>query len=175
MAPNIQDSNSTRSCPYWRAQETGANHVDWTRPSEVRLDAGRSRRRRDPAHLRADMSTRIGDDVYGFNTNTGLDTFNFAETPHPIVTIWDAGGNDTLDLSGYNTPSTIDLNPGSFSSAGGTFLATIPTLAEVTAARLAAGLAARSQASYDSFVATYGVAFNNGADDRQLSRSRTAR
>jgi serralysin len=162
-AEYYQDSNQYSIMSYWRAQETGANHVDWT---TTVLKYGSTPGVHDVAAIQriygADMSTRIGDDVYGFNTNTGLDTFNFAETPHPIVTIWDAGGNDTLDLSGYNTPSTIDLNPGSFSSAGGTFLATIPTLAEVNAARLAAGLAARSQASYDSFVATYGVAFKNG-------------
>ena len=36
-----------------------------------------------------------------------------------IFTIWDAGGNDTLDLSGYYTPSVIDLREGAYSSAGG--------------------------------------------------------
>src|SRR5262245_15029936 len=36
--------------------------------------------------------------------------------PHPVLCIYDAGGNDTLDLSGWNTPSTINLAPGSFSS-----------------------------------------------------------
>jgi hypothetical protein len=36
-----------------------------------------------------------------------------------IFTIWDAGGVDTLDLSGYHTPSVIDLREGAYSSAGG--------------------------------------------------------
>jgi hypothetical protein len=36
-----------------------------------------------------------------------------------IFTIWDAGGNDTIDLSGYYTPSVIDLREGAYSSAGG--------------------------------------------------------
>jgi hypothetical protein len=49
------------------------------------------------------------------------------------VTIRDAGGNDTLDLSGYNTPSVINLNLGSFSSAGGTFLDAIPLIDVVNA------------------------------------------
>ena len=31
---------------------------------------------------------------------------------------FDAGGNDTLDLSGYSTNSNIDLRPESFTSAG---------------------------------------------------------
>ena len=34
-----------------------------------------------------------------------------------IKTIWDAGGNDTLDLSSAKGSSTIDLNPGSLNSA----------------------------------------------------------
>ena len=33
-----------------------------------------------------------------------------------MLCIYDAGGNDTLDLSGWNTPSTIFLAPGSFSN-----------------------------------------------------------
>ena len=36
-----------------------------------------------------------------------------------IFTIWDAAGNDTIDLSGYYTPSVIDLREGAYSSAGG--------------------------------------------------------
>jgi serralysin len=35
-----------------------------------------------------------------------------------IFTIYDAGGNDTLDLSAYYTPSAIDLREGGYSSAG---------------------------------------------------------
>ncbi|MET1109884.1 MAG: M10 family metallopeptidase C-terminal domain-containing protein [Allosphingosinicella sp.] len=66
------------------------------------------------------MSTRAGDTVYGFNSNTGATSpFNFAVTTGPVVAIWDGGGIDTIDLSGYLTPSLIDLNQGAFSDAGG--------------------------------------------------------
>jgi serralysin len=162
-AEYYQDSNQYSIMSYWRAQETGANHVDWT---TTVLKYGSTPGVHDIAAIQriygADMTTRTGDDVYGFNNTTGKDTFDFALTPHPVVTIWDAGGKDTLDLSGYATPSTIDLNPGAFSSAGGTYLASMPTFEEVNEARVEAGLAPRTQASYDAFVATYGVAFNNG-------------
>jgi serralysin len=66
------------------------------------------------------MTTRAGDTVYGFNSNTGANSpFNFAVTPGPVVAIWDGGGIDTIDLSGYSGASLIDLNEGAFSDAGG--------------------------------------------------------
>src|SRR5262249_12841105 len=36
----------------------------------------------------------------------------------PILTIWDAGGRDTLDVSGFSQNQKIDLTPGHFSSVG---------------------------------------------------------
>ncbi|WKA27016.1 M10 family metallopeptidase C-terminal domain-containing protein [Bradyrhizobium roseum] len=64
-------------------------------------------------------STRTGDTVYGFNSNAGA-VFNFAAySLAPALTIYDSGGNDTLDCSGYSAAQTIDLNAGAFSSVGG--------------------------------------------------------
>ena len=37
----------------------------------------------------------------------------------PALTIYDSGGNDTLDCSGYSAAQIIDLHAGSFSSVGG--------------------------------------------------------
>jgi len=63
--------------------------------------------------------TRSGDTVYGFH-NTAGSIFDFsAYSPAPALTIYDSGGNDTLDCSGYSVAQTIDLHPGSFSSVGG--------------------------------------------------------
>lgn len=64
--------------------------------------------------------TRSGDTVYGFGSNAGGPTgslYDFRSNPNPILTIFDGGGNDTLDLGGWSTPSRVDLRPGSFSSA----------------------------------------------------------
>ena len=67
----------------------------------------------------AATSTRTGDTVYGFNSNAGA-VFNFAAyTSAPALTIYDSGGNDTLDCSGYSSAQTIDLHQGAFSSVGG--------------------------------------------------------
>lgn len=99
----------------------------------------------------ADMTTRKGDNTYGFNAKgEGLrDAHDFAKTPAPVMTIWDAGGIDTLDASGYNTNQKIDLTPGALSSIGGVTLAEAPTLEAVNANRAAAGYAPLSQANYD--------------------------
>jgi len=66
----------------------------------------------------AATSTRTGDTVYGFNSNAGA-VFNFSTySPAPALTIYDNGGNDTLDCSGYSAAQTIDLHAGAFSSIG---------------------------------------------------------
>ncbi|UPK02139.1 M10 family metallopeptidase C-terminal domain-containing protein [Bradyrhizobium sp. 170] len=67
----------------------------------------------------AATSTRTGDTVYGFNSNAGA-VFNFGNyTSAPALTIYDSGGTDTLDCSGYSAVQTIDLHAGAFSSVGG--------------------------------------------------------
>ena len=64
-------------------------------------------------------TTRAGDTVYGFHDTAGS-IFDFtAYTKAPALTIYDSGGNDTLDCSGYSVAQTIDLHAGSFSSVGG--------------------------------------------------------
>ncbi|HRX34991.1 MAG TPA: M10 family metallopeptidase C-terminal domain-containing protein [Aestuariivirga sp.] len=67
----------------------------------------------------ADYTTRAGDTVYGFNSTAGRDVYNFTLNTSPILTIWDGGGNDTIDVSGWSTSSTIFLAAGSYSSVNG--------------------------------------------------------
>ncbi|WP_439475914.1 M10 family metallopeptidase C-terminal domain-containing protein, partial [Brevundimonas sp.] len=69
----------------------------------------------------ANMSTRMGDTVYGFNSTAGQLWFNANNELSPLVfCAWDAGGADTFDFSGYlNNGQIIDLRQGSFSSVGG--------------------------------------------------------
>ena len=65
------------------------------------------------------MTTRTGDTVYGFNSNANMPQYALASsTSFAVFAIWDAGGVDTIDLSGYATDSTIDLREEAFSSAG---------------------------------------------------------
>jgi serralysin len=63
-----------------------------------------------------------GGQIFGFDSNISgsiASFFDFTVNTHPVVTIWDGGSNNTLDLSGWSTPATINLNPGTFSSANG--------------------------------------------------------
>jgi serralysin len=64
-------------------------------------------------------TTRGGSTVYGFHDTAGSIYDFTAYTQAPALTIYDSGGNDTLDCSGYSAAQTIDLHPGSFSSIGG--------------------------------------------------------
>ncbi|TVV73606.1 hypothetical protein FOY91_11895 [Sphingomonas solaris] len=75
-----------------------------------------------------------------------------------MVAIWDAGGEDTLDFSGWNTASTIDLNEGAFSSGGG--VEAFLTLEQVNANRAALGFAPRTAevaAFYEEIRETFGI------------------
>ena len=70
----------------------------------------------------ANMTTRVTDTVYGFNATADRDWF-FASsngvTRSVVFCVWDAGGKDTFDFSGYGQNQTIDLRAGAFSSVGG--------------------------------------------------------
>jgi serralysin len=65
------------------------------------------------------LTTRTGDTHYGFNNDADRPAFDFSLNTSPVVAIWDAGGKDTLDFSGWSSNSRIDLTPGSFSDGGG--------------------------------------------------------
>jgi len=64
-------------------------------------------------------NTRVDDTIYGFNSNTGSVIFDFENNKNPVFCIWDAGGTDTIDFSGFADGVILDLNPGGFSSAAG--------------------------------------------------------
>ena len=67
----------------------------------------------------ASTSTRTGNTVYGFNATAG-GIYNFAGyASAPALTIYDNGGNDTVDCSGYTANQVIDLRAGTYSSVGG--------------------------------------------------------
>ncbi len=114
----IQDSHQYTVMSYWLASMSGADHVidGATRFAATPLLY-------DVASLQslygANMTTRSGDTVYGFNSTAGRSEFNFNVNLGPVLTIWDAGGDDTLDFSGFADGSVIDLNQGAFSDTPG--------------------------------------------------------
>lgn len=65
-------------------------------------------------------STRTGDTVYGFNSTAGRAWFAASSASSKLVfAVWDAGGTDMLDFSGYWQNQVIDLREGYFSNVGG--------------------------------------------------------
>ncbi|NVO17946.1 MAG: M10 family metallopeptidase C-terminal domain-containing protein [Rhodoplanes sp.] len=66
----------------------------------------------------ANMSTRTGDTIYGFGGTAGS-IYDFSVNTAPQLCIWDAGGTDTLNCSGYGQNQLINLNAGTVSNIGG--------------------------------------------------------
>lgn len=72
----------------------------------------------------AETNVRSGNTVYGFNasghTAATAAIYNFANyTAAPAFTIYDSGGTDTINASGYAVSQTISLISGTWSNIGG--------------------------------------------------------
>jgi Ca2+-binding RTX toxin-like protein len=115
-AEYAQDTEQYTVMSYFDAglDGSGANHQTYEASTPLLHDIAAIQ-----AKYGADMTTRTGDTIYGFNSNAGRGAFDFTQNTHPIIAIWDAGGNDTLDTSGFSDNQQIDLHAGSFSSVGG--------------------------------------------------------
>lgn len=67
----------------------------------------------------ANYLTRSTDTTYGFSNNTGSSIYDFSQDVAPYICIWDGGGTDTLNCSGFSQSQNIDLHAASFSNVGG--------------------------------------------------------
>lgn len=132
LAEYAQDSEQYSIMSYWRGSETGARTINW---SLFLQNNSQTPMLHDILTIQskygADLTTRVGDTIYGFNTNAGNAVFDFAKNPYPYLSVYDAAGNDTIDLSGFTAGQQIDLHAGSFSSVG----QALPSLAAINAAR----------------------------------------
>ncbi|WP_334472300.1 M10 family metallopeptidase C-terminal domain-containing protein [Arsenophonus sp. PmNCSU2021_1] len=100
---------------YFDASETGANHGGLYSAAPLLDDIASAQKTHG-----ANTKTRIDDSIYGFNSNTNRKFYTITEKEQKnIFCIWDAGGDDTLDLSGYDDDQRINLNENSFSDVGG--------------------------------------------------------
>ena len=66
----------------------------------------------------SNMQTRSGDTIYGFESNAGP-IYDFALNSSPQFSIWDGGGIDTFNASGFSQKQIINLNPNTFSNIDG--------------------------------------------------------
>ena len=164
----FQDTLQYSIMSYFDAYESGSNNIDW---SVMRFMYSETPMVHDiwvvQNQYGVETNTRTGDSTYGFNwsgdvTNTAMQ-FTTEYEQAAIFSIWDANGNDTLDLSGYYTPSVIDLREGAYSSAGGwnaygdapvadpSTMTKEAYLAYVNANNAELGMPARSGAIYDNY------------------------
>ncbi|MEQ3746165.1 MAG: M10 family metallopeptidase C-terminal domain-containing protein [Henriciella sp.] len=69
----------------------------------------------------ANMETRDGNTVYGFNSTESVDSHWNLDSWQDffVASIWDGGGIDTIDASGYYEDQVISLVEEDFSSLGG--------------------------------------------------------
>jgi serralysin len=67
----------------------------------------------------ANTSYNAGNTVYGFNATMQNTAYDFDFNATPFLSIYDGGGEDTVDLSGYTMAQYLDLNQGKFSNIGG--------------------------------------------------------
>ena len=164
----FQDTLQYSIMSYFDAYESGSSWIDW---SVMRFMYSETPMVHDiwvaQNQYGVETTTRTGDSKYGFDwsddvTNTAMQ-FTTDYEQAAIFTIWDADGNDTLDLSGYYTPSVIDLREGAYSSAGGwnaygdapaadpSTMTKEAYLAYVNANNAELGMPARSGALYDNY------------------------
>lgn len=162
-AEYYQDARNYTIMSYWNPRDIGARDYNW---NSMALAYGATPMIHDILAVQkmygVDTTTRTGDTVYGFNSNAGKTVFDFTVNVAPTVTIWDAGGTDTLDVSGYRTDQEINLNPGSLSSIGGvTYAEALERLSfeQVNANRAAQGYPPIARATYDANIAA--LATNN--------------
>lgn len=167
FAEYAQDSMQYTIMSYWGAGETGSRIVNW---NVFLLNANpQTPLLHDILTIQskygADPTTRVGDTNYGFNSNAGNVVYDFNENPYPYLSIYDAGGKDTLDLSGFTASQFIDLHQGAFSSVG----AGAPTAASVNEARAELFVTSNgeipasnyTQAQIDSIFNSYAVGHGN--------------
>ncbi|HFQ15833.1 MAG TPA: hypothetical protein ENK41_05700, partial [Rhodobacteraceae bacterium] len=109
-----QDNHSDTIMSYFRADQAGYDHGGLFPQTPMLYDVLALQQA-----YGADMTTRTGDTTYGFNSNAGNNVFDFTVNTRPILTIWDASGTDTLDLSGFTAPQVISLVDGTYSNVGG--------------------------------------------------------
>ena len=113
----VQDSMQFTVMSYFEASNTGANHtyngVTIQASTPLMYDIAAAQ-----LIYGANTTTRTGDNVYGFNNTAGAQ-YNISGADNQVVfCIYDAGGVNTLDVSGYSNNQRINLNANTFSDVG---------------------------------------------------------
>lgn len=111
-----QDNKARTVMSYWKETSQPGHDFKWSSSAGPLMD--------DIAALQGiygrNLNTRNADTTYGFNSNTQRENLSLTSPDDvPIFCVWDGGGSDTLDFSGFKQRQVINLNPEKFSDVGG--------------------------------------------------------
>lgn len=114
-AAYAEDSRAYSVMSYWDESNTGQDFEGAYASAPLMDDIAAIQRL-----YGANENTRVGGTVYGFNSNSNrAETTATSASSELIFSVWDSGGVDTLDFSGYSMNQRIDLHAASFSDVGG--------------------------------------------------------
>lgn len=110
------DTKARSVMSYWSEKNQAGHDFRNSNPSAPMMD--------DIAAVQrlygANHQTRNTDTTYGFNSNTDREAMTLTSaSDKPIFCVWDGGGDDTLDFSGFSQNQNINLKAESFSDVGG--------------------------------------------------------
>jgi serralysin len=127
-----QDTQMYSVMSYFSASITGAN---WRRPDTNQWVNAQTPMIHDILAIQrlygTGGATRASNTTYGFNASSEITgaalvgginphrIYDFTQNPFPVIAIWDSGGIDTIDLSGFTRANRLDLNWGAFSDVNG--------------------------------------------------------
>jgi hypothetical protein len=111
-----QDTKARTVMSYWSEKHQAGHDFRGLNPSAPMMDDIAAVQRLYGANLQ----TRNTDTTYGFNSNTEREVLSLkSANDKPVFCVWDGGGTDTLDFSGFSQGQNINLNAESFSDVGG--------------------------------------------------------
>lgn len=115
-ADYAQDTKARSVMSYWSGRKQPGHDFNGQAPAAAMIDDIAAIQRLYGANTR----TRNNDTVYGFNSNTGREVYSLRSArDRPVFSVWDGGGNDTLDFSGFAGKQNISLKAETFSDVGG--------------------------------------------------------
>ena len=115
-AEYAQDTKARSIMSYWAETHQPGHNFARNSPAAPMMDDIAAAQRLYGANTK----TRNTDTTYGFNSNAGRAFYSLKHaSDKPIFSVWDGGGNDTLDFSGFAQNQNISLKAQTFSDVGG--------------------------------------------------------
>ena len=115
-ADYAQDTKARSVMSYWSERKQPGHDFNERQPAAPMMDDIAALQRSYGANKR----TRATDTVYGFNSNANRAHYSLrSDRDKPVFCVWDGGGEDTLDFSGFANKQNINLNAEAFSDVGG--------------------------------------------------------